>query len=66
MSTAGPPLNEQKVQAHAWFEALRDDLCKALEQLELDLPVVGAPLAGSRAPPGAGRITPAPPVGAEP
>jgi coproporphyrinogen III oxidase len=35
--------DERKGRAQAWFEALRDDLCAAFEQIEADLPVT-APL----------------------
>jgi coproporphyrinogen III oxidase len=37
-------LSERQVQARAWFENLRDQICGALEQIEAELPP-GAPLA---------------------
>jgi coproporphyrinogen III oxidase len=40
--TTGNPLEVRKVQARRWFEALRDELCAALEAIERDLPW-GAP-----------------------
>ena len=43
MTEADKSLAEQKQQASAWFESLRDDLCAAFERLEADLPA-GAPL----------------------
>ncbi len=33
-----PELERRKATARAWFEALRDDICAALERLEDDLP----------------------------
>jgi coproporphyrinogen III oxidase len=36
-------LDEPKTTARAWFERLRDDICRALETIEDDLPA-GAPL----------------------
>jgi coproporphyrinogen III oxidase len=36
-------LPKRRERARAWFEALRDDICAALEELELTLPA-GAPL----------------------
>ena len=41
-------LEERKARARAWFEALRDEICAALESLEAELPG-GAPLS-DRAP----------------
>ncbi len=38
-------LDERKQRAQAWFQALRDDLCAALERLEAELPAT-APLSG--------------------
>jgi coproporphyrinogen III oxidase len=38
------PHDQHKESARAWFEALRDDICAALEAVEHDLPA-GAPLA---------------------
>ncbi len=49
---ASPLLDDRKSRARAWFEALRDDICAALESIEDALPA-GAPLA-DRAP---GRFT---------
>ena len=43
-----PFIAEQQSRARAWFEALRDDICAAFEQVENALPA-GAPL-GDRAP----------------
>jgi coproporphyrinogen III oxidase len=34
-------LNDQKAKARGWFEALRDDICAALERLEDDAPIEG-------------------------
>jgi coproporphyrinogen III oxidase len=48
MTDAGNPLSEQQARAAAWFEALRDRLCAAFEQVEADLPA-GAPMAGEPA-----------------
>jgi coproporphyrinogen III oxidase len=45
---AGNPLEEHKERARRWFEALRDELCAAFEQVELALPA-SAPL-GDRTP----------------
>ena len=39
MNDATPALDQNKTTARAWFESLRDDICKALEKLEDDLPV---------------------------
>ena len=39
------PLNDQKQRARAWFERLRDDICRAFEALEGELPAA-APLGG--------------------
>ena len=36
--TASDPLQVQKAQARRWFEALRDELCAALERIEAELP----------------------------
>jgi len=55
MTEAGNSLDEQKDRARAWFEALRDDLCAALERAEADLPD-GAP--ASDQPAGRFRRTP--------
>lgn len=41
-------LETRKARARSWFEALRDDICKALEALEDALPA-GAPLANKTA-----------------
>ncbi len=41
-------LERRKARARSWFEALRDDLCKALEAIEDALPA-GAPLADKAA-----------------
>jgi coproporphyrinogen III oxidase len=41
-------IEQWRTQARAWFERLRDDLCKAFEQIEADLPA-SAPL-GDRTP----------------
>src|SRR5262245_40263632 len=46
--SVGNPLNEYKDRARRWFEALRDELCAALERLETALPA-GTPLS-DRAP----------------
>jgi coproporphyrinogen III oxidase len=48
-------LADKKQQASAWFRTLRDQICKAFETLEDDLPA-GAPL--SDQPPGRFEITP--------
>src|SRR5262245_3388998 len=40
---AGNSIEEHKAQARRWFEALRDELCAALERIEAELPP-GAPL----------------------
>ena len=40
---SGEELEQRKSAARAWFEALQNSICNALEQLELDLPP-GAPL----------------------
>jgi coproporphyrinogen III oxidase len=54
--TSGNSLrNEHKDRAAAWFEALRDDLCRSLEGLEEELPA-GAPLGSD--PPGRFARTP--------
>ena len=45
-------LEIRKTRARAWFETLRDDICKAIESLEDALPAT-APL-GAQAP---GRFT---------
>src|SRR5262249_47953294 len=37
-------LDDRKARARTWFEALRDDICAALETVETDLPT-HAPLA---------------------
>ena len=31
-------IDERKMLARAWFEALRDDICRAFERLEDDAP----------------------------
>jgi coproporphyrinogen III oxidase len=36
-------LDEQKTKARTWFEALRDDICAALERLEDEAPSPGMP-----------------------
>jgi coproporphyrinogen III oxidase len=46
--TAKESLDAHKERARRWFEALRDELCAALERLEAELPA-GAPM-GDRAP----------------
>lgn len=38
MNAPDAPLDQYKASARAWFEALRDDICRALEKLETDLP----------------------------
>jgi coproporphyrinogen III oxidase len=38
MDASPDPLSEQKATARAWFESLRDDICKAFEALEDNLP----------------------------
>jgi coproporphyrinogen III oxidase len=43
MAAASNPLDEHKARAQAWFEALRDGLCRAFEALEAELPAT-APL----------------------
>jgi coproporphyrinogen III oxidase len=43
MTTAGDPLGGQKDRARAWFEELRDQLCRAFERVEAELPA-SAPL----------------------
>jgi len=48
MSPVGTLGDEHKARAQAWFERLRDELCRAFEALEAELPA-GAPLA-DRAP----------------
>jgi coproporphyrinogen III oxidase len=47
-TTNASVLEERKARARKWFEALRDDICKALEALEDDLPA-NAPLANKAA-----------------
>jgi coproporphyrinogen III oxidase len=42
MALASPATDEQKMRARQWFETLRDDICRAFERLETDLPA-GAP-----------------------
>ena len=37
MNAIDTPLDQQKSAARAWFEALRDQICAALEKLEADL-----------------------------
>jgi coproporphyrinogen III oxidase len=49
------PIEARKTRARAWFEALRDDICAALEALEAALPAK-APLAANAA----GRFVRAP------
>jgi coproporphyrinogen III oxidase len=39
MNDAASSLDQNKATARAWFETLRDEICKALEKLEDDLPV---------------------------
>ena len=36
-------LEDRKAKARAWFEALRDDICAALEKVEDDAPSSGTP-----------------------
>ena len=43
MTAGGTELEEHKARAQVWFEALRDDLCRAFEAIEADLPAA-APL----------------------
>jgi coproporphyrinogen III oxidase len=38
MTTSNSPLEQQKAQARAWFEHLRDDIVAAFEKLEAGLP----------------------------
>jgi len=39
--TTAETLEQHKIRARAWFEALRDDICAALETLEDTLPAEG-------------------------
>jgi coproporphyrinogen III oxidase len=55
MNAADKPLDQKKATARAWFEKLRDDICSALEKVELGLPP-DAPKGGSA--PGAFVRTP--------
>jgi coproporphyrinogen III oxidase len=55
MNATDAPLDQYKASARAWFEALRDDICRALEKLESDLPA-SAP--HGDAPPGTFTRTP--------
>jgi coproporphyrinogen III oxidase len=43
MTVGSTELDEHKARAQVWFEALRDDLCRAFEGVEADLPA-SAPL----------------------
>ena len=45
---ADPIMDARKAAARAWFESLRDDICRALERIEAELPA-GSPLS-DRAP----------------
>ena len=42
MNAPDAPLDQYKASARAWFEVLRDDICRALEKLETDLPATAA------------------------
>ncbi|PPD01550.1 MAG: oxygen-dependent coproporphyrinogen oxidase [Hyphomicrobium sp.] len=55
MNAPDAPLDQYKASARAWFETLRDDICRALEKLETDLPA-SAP--HGDAPPGTFTRTP--------
>ncbi len=41
MDAKADPLQQQKTEARAWFETLRDQICSALEKLEDGLPAGG-------------------------